>query len=207
MTASSRRGNSIVAPIVLLVIAAVLIASLVQFAITFNGPPPFTPPTSVMQIADALKSGKEVQFRGNRVGVVQGAHPGQTGEASPERDAMIASALGVPVDQISGRYARPMTGPAGPRPRFDGPGGPAGKRPPGVERGVIIGEFTVVWHGPQGALTARSGPKPLLTNWHWLTLSATLAITILLGAGAWLIARAISHPIRQLAATARTMRL
>ena len=194
-----RRGRSIVAPIVLLVVAAVLVASLVQFAITFNGPPPFTPPTPVMQIVNALKTGQSVQGRGGRVRVEQGAHPGEIGEASPESDAMIARALGVPADQIVGRYVRPLTGPAGAPPR---PGGPRNAFVPGV----IFGEFTLVWKSPNGALTVRSGPKPLLTNWHWITLTATLAVTILLGLGAWLIARAISHPIRNLAKIAREAR-
>ncbi|MEZ0242269.1 MAG: HAMP domain-containing protein, partial [Sphingomonas sp.] len=204
MTPALSRGRTIVTPIVLLVVAAVLVASLVQFAITFNGPPPFTPPTPVMQIVEALKSGQSIQGRGGRVRVEQGANPGETGEASPERDAMVARALGVPADQVTGRYDRPMMGP---RPRNDGSKGPAGEPHDGFDRGVIFGEFTIVWNGPQGARTVRSGPKPLLTNWHWITLSATLAITLLLGLGAWLIARAISHPIRRLAKIAREARL
>jgi signal transduction histidine kinase len=206
MKAARSRGRSIVAPIVLLVVAAVLVASLVQFAITFKGPPPFTPPTPVIEIVDALKTGRSVETRSGRVRVEPGANPGETGEASPERDAMIARALGVPVEQIEGRYDRPM---AGPRPGGP-PGGPdrARGRPRNpFDYGVVFGEFTVVWHAPGGPVTVRSGPRPLLTNWHWITLSATLAITLLLGLGAWLIARAISHPIRNLARIAREARL
>jgi two-component system OmpR family sensor kinase len=199
------RGQSIVAPIVLLVVAAVAVASLVQFAITFNGPPPFTPPTPISRIVDALKSDRTEQGRWTTVRIVPGNHPGEVGEPSPQRDAMIAKALGVPADQVSGRYVRPLTGPMRPR------DGPDGLRP-GFDRGVemppvIFGEFTIVWNRPDGARTVRSGPKPLLTNWHWITLAATLAVTILLGLGAWLIARAISHPIRNLARIARGMRL
>lgn len=202
-----RQARSIVAPMVLLVVAAVAVASLVQFAITFNGPPPFTPPTPIMRIAEALKTGRTLENRWDTVRVTEGDHPGETGEPSPQRDAMIANALGVPANQITGRYDRPMTGFAGePRPHRDEPG-PGGPRPEFRGHGVIFGEFTVVWHGPQGARTAKSGPRPVFTNWHRLTLAATLGVTILLGFGAWLIARHISHPIRNLARIAREMRL
>jgi signal transduction histidine kinase len=201
-----RQGRSIVSPIVLLVVAAVAVASLVQFAITFKGPPPFAPPTAIAEVAEALRTGQAPHGRHDGVRVSEGAHPAATGEPSPARDALIAQALGVPAEQIAGRYDRPM--PERPRPR-DGPPRPDAARPgPGMAPPpVIFGEFTIVWHGPQGARTVRSGPKPLLTSWHWITLSATLAVTILLGFGAWLIARAISHPIRNLARIARGMRL
>lgn len=202
------RGQSIVAPIVLLVVAAVAVASLAQFAITFNGPPPFSPPTTIAEIAQALKTGTTPQERRDGVRVTEGAFLGEHGEPSPQRDAMIADVLGVPAEQVVGRYDRPMVGPMHPHDGPGGPGGPGGPRPE-FDRGppIIFGEFTVVWHGPQGPRTVRSGPKPVFTNWHRLTLVAALAVTLLLGLAAWLIARAISRPIRNLARIARGMRL
>lgn len=112
------RGQSIVAPIVLLVVAAVAVASLAQFAITFNGPPPFSPPTTIAEIAQALKTGTTPQERRDGVRVTEGAFLGEHGEPSPQRDAMIADVLGVPAEQVVGRYDRPMVGPMHPH---DGP--------------------------------------------------------------------------------------
>ncbi|MCW3845628.1 ATP-binding protein [Sphingomonas sp. LB-2] len=192
-------SRSIVWPIVLLVLAAVTIASLVQFAITFNGPPPFTPPTRIDQIVEALKTGKARHSRWSQLRVEEGAHPATTGEPSPERDALIARAMGVPADQIRGHYDRPVIRSGSQaRPRFD-----RASLPPAF----IFGEFTVIWTGPQGARTVHSPPRPWLTDWHKVTLAATLAVLIVLGLGAWLIARAISHPIRNLARIARETRL
>lgn len=178
------RGRSIVVPIVALVIAAVAIASLVQFAITFNGPPPFSPPVPIAQIAAGLKSGSAVRGPFGRFTVVQGAER-LSWDPSPERDAAVARALGVPADQVRGGYDRAR----------------------GPVRNEIFGDFVIVWNAPDGPRTAHSGPQPWLTRWHWITLSATLAVLIVLGIGAWLIARAISHPIRRLATIARETRL
>lgn len=176
--------RSIVWPIVALVVAAVAVASMVQFAITFNGPPPFAAPVPVAQIAQGLKAGHATQGRWGRFTIVNEARP-LTGDPNPGRDALVAQALGVPVAQIRGGYDR-ARGPARPE---------------------IFGDFVIVWDSPTGPRTAHSGPQPWLTNWHRITLAATLAVLIALGVGAWLIARAISQPIRNLAAVARTARL
>jgi signal transduction histidine kinase len=201
--------RSIVWPIVLLVIAAVTIASLVQFAITFNGPPPFTPPVPIPEIVQGLKDGKApARSRWGRFIVEPGAHPGETGQPDTARDALIARMLGVPASEVEGRYSH--AGPVwrnGAAPGRRAPG--AAPTPiPGIGPGPIFrGEFTIVWKSPHGARTARSGPRPWLTDWHKITLAATLAVLIVLGLGAWLIARAISHPIRRLAKIAREARL
>ena len=176
--------RSIVWPIVVLVVAAVAIASMVQFAITFNGPPPFAAPVPVAQIAQGLRQGQATRGQWGRFTVVDGARP-LTGDPHPGRDAAVAQALGVPPEQVRGGYDR-ARGPARPE---------------------IFGDFVIVWQSPTGPRTAHSGPQPWLTNWHRITLAATLAVLIALGLGAWLIARAISQPIRNLAAVARQARL
>ncbi|MES2441410.1 MAG: ATP-binding protein [Pseudomonadota bacterium] len=180
-----RRAHSIVLPIVLLVVAAVAIASAVQFAITFKGPPPFAPPVPVAQIAKGLRDGAATRGRWGAFTVRSDAPPHFEGEPSPARDAAIAKALGVPADQVHGGYERAR----------------------GPVRDEISGDFVIVWEAPDGPRSAHSGPQPWLTRWHWVTLSSTLAVLVLLAIGAWLIARAISQPIRQLASVARAMRL
>lgn len=183
-----RRPRSIVGPIVLLVVAAVAVASLVQFAIMFSGPPPFPPPVLIEDLATGLKQGKTpARMRAGRFTIVSGAPAAQNraGYPSEERDAAIALAIGVPANQISGRYQR-----------IQAPG-----------RDALWGDFVVIWNGPQGTRTGLSAPRPMLTAWHRLTLGSTLAVLGLLTLGAWLVARAISRPIRRLAAVAGSMRL
>jgi signal transduction histidine kinase len=180
-----RRPRSIVGPIVLLVVAAVAIASMVQFAITFMGPPPFNPPVPIEQIAKALRTGEAARGPWGRFTIEQSAPAGFTGDPSPQRDAAVAWAMGVPATQIHGLYDRPH----------------------GPVRAEIRGDFVITWVAPEGTRIARSGPQPMLTRWHRITLAATLAVLVVLGIGAWLIARAISHPIRRLAKIARETRL
>lgn len=188
MRSRARRPRSIVGPIVLLVVAAVAVASLVQFAIMFSGPPPFPRPVLIEEVAAGLKQGRPPErTRAGRFTVVPGAPGPDTprGFPSEERDAAIAGALGVPASQIDGRYQR-----------VQAPG-----------RDALWGDFAVTWRGPEGIRTAVSAPRPILSAWHRLTLGSTLAVLGLLTLGAWLVARAISRPIRKLAAVAGSMRL
>jgi len=95
----------------------------------------------------------------------------------------------VPVSEVHGLYA-PIRGPRREFMRED-----------------IRGPFTIAWQSPAGLRVARSRPPPLFTSWHKITLASTLGVLILLAGAAWLVARAISRPIRNLAAAANAARL
>jgi signal transduction histidine kinase len=186
--AGGRRPRSIVGPIVMLVVAAIAVASLVQYAIMFSGPPPFPPPVPIEELAAGLKQGHPpARMRAGRFTILSGtpAPDRRMGFPSEERDAAIAKALGVPATEVSGRYQR-----------VQAPG-----------RDALWGDFIVTWRSPSGTRSALSAPRPFLSAWHRLTLGSTLAVLGLLTLGAWLVARAISRPIRKLAAVAGSMRL
>ncbi|MBN8848420.1 MAG: hypothetical protein J0I73_10040, partial [Sphingomonas sp.] len=57
--AERRPVRSIAAPIVVLVLGAVVLTAVMMFAVTFNGPPPKDPPRGVASIAYALRTGKQ----------------------------------------------------------------------------------------------------------------------------------------------------
>ncbi|WP_375391524.1 hypothetical protein [uncultured Sphingomonas sp.] len=66
-----KRGRSIAVSIVLLVVAALAAATVVLFAVTFNGPPPQPAPQSYANIVAALRSGRAAHGPGRelRIGV------------------------------------------------------------------------------------------------------------------------------------------
>ncbi|MDO7843279.1 sensor histidine kinase [Sphingomonas immobilis] len=216
-------GRSIAVAIFALVAGTVLLATIGFFAITFIGPPPRTAPALTWRVAEALKTG--TQPRGPAFGFGPGFDaagkpggpppyarapqgPGMQGpgpnpwrratvnfvilnaaqppaqpkgwHADPARTAQIASVLGVPADRV-----RLWT---------------AEERQPFPD--VILGAFTAAAPVGSGWRTVSVAPGPWLTQWHLVTLAAMLGILALLVTPAWLIARAISRPLRRLAAAA-----
>jgi two-component system, OmpR family, sensor kinase len=178
------RPRSIVTPIVALVVMAVFVATMGQFAVTFSGPPPFPRPVPLDAVAHALKTGEVPEPARPRLEIDADPGPPPRGEPDTRRDAMIAQIMGVPAEQVHGVYEITR----------------------GPMRDRVLGDFRVRWDSPAGVRYAHSRPGPLFTRWHWMTLLSVLAMLIVLGFAAWWIARAISRPIRRLAAAATAAR-
>lgn len=178
--AGARRPAPIARSIFLLVLAAILLATLMTFAITYGGPPPFEPPVPKADVARALAG------EGGR-GVVRLLGPAAPRAAerfaAPAVDAALAARLG---GEVRGYYAEPQ------RPGFTD----------------VRGSFTIAWRTPAGALVAARTPdRPLVTSWHLAVAAAMLGMLALLSLPAWAIVRAISRPLGRLARSAREARV
>jgi two-component system OmpR family sensor kinase len=196
-----RRPRSIVVPMVLLVVGAALIATVVQFAITFTGPPLFAPPVPTEEVARALRTGAVPRGIASRMEVSSRlSETPINGAPHPERDAGIARLLGVPASEIHGIYQL-VPRPGGPR---RGAGGPP---EPGFVPPFIRGDFEIEWRSGNGVRVARSLPGPWFTAWHRVTLLSVLGVLIVLTFLAWWIARGIARPIGNLATAANAARL
>ena len=180
--ADAPRARSIALPMFLLVIVSVLVANAVLFGITFSGPPPRVP-RGIESIAEALKTGTARDRRGPPLSVVT---TDRAPVAAPDQHeargaAMrLAAALGVPADDVVAFAG-------------DGPGGP---------EDAFLGDFTFGWRTHGHWRTATRPPMPAWTAWHWKVLLAMIGAMVALSLPAWLIARAISRPLRLLAIAA-----
>lgn len=175
-------ARSIALPIFLLVIVSVVVANGVLFGITFRGPPP-RPPRGIESIAESLKTGSRPDRGGPPLAITTGAGapragPGQ--HAVPGAATRLAAALGVPVGEV---VAYAGDGPAGPDDAF-------------------LGDFTFGWHTGGHWRVASRPPMPAWTHWHWMVLAAAAGAIAALSVPAWMIARAISQPLRLLAKAA-----
>ena len=178
-TSSHSSAHSIARPIFLLVIASVLVANLVLFGITFRGPPSRAP-RGIESIAEALKSGKPVTRRGPPLEITDSAtmpraKPGQ--RPAPFAAARVAAHLGVPAADVVAFVGDRSFGP----------------------EDAFLGGITFGWHVNGHWRVASRPAPPFFTHWHLITLTAMLAAMLALSLPAWLIARAISRPLRQLA--------
>lgn len=183
--ARRRGGRSVAVSIVLLVVAALAAATLVLFGVTFSGPPPRPAPLPYAQIAAALKTGIAPPGREVRV-VEQPAPPTPRGWDRPAPGAArrIAALLGArPADVV------------------------ALMADPGNERSEEVrGPFQIGWRRGAAWRIAETAGEPFITRWHRVTLAAMLIVLTLLSALAWLVARAISRPLRQVADAALSAR-
>lgn len=178
--------GSIVRPIVLLVVAAVLVANLIQFTITFEGPPPLPEPVPLARIAEALRTGRPPSA-GRELRLERSATPPSPpprSQGDPATDAAIATLLGVPASTVQGRYMFPSD-----------------------RRDMLRGSFHISMRTASGYVTVETPPPPFLSHWHAVTLLSILAMLVVLAVAAWWVARAISRPIGRLAEAARDARL
>jgi signal transduction histidine kinase len=173
------RARSIALPIFLLVIISVVVANAVLFGVTFRGPPPRLP-RGIESIAEALRTGARPDRQGPPFDLAIGAAapaaaPGQHPE--PGAAARLAAELRVPASDVVAF---------------------AGGSPDGPED-AFGSDFTVGWRlGGQWRIASRPS-MPAWTHWHLMVLLAILGAIIALSVPAWLIAQAISRPLRQLA--------
>jgi len=188
MSTAVRHRRSIVVPILALVVASVAVATIALFAVTFSGPPAKSAPQPVASIAELLRGGKapasmaEWQLRVVDSPAPPAPHPHEQRE--PVFSHLLAKELGVP-DADAVIYRRPS---------LDNP--PDGISAPFVAGARLGGTWRV----------AFTPPPSFLTRWHWVTLATMAALLAGLSSLAWLIARAISRPLRELAAAASQAR-
>jgi signal transduction histidine kinase len=182
-----RRARSIVVPIVLLVIAAALIATTVQFTSMFSGPPPWFRPVPVARVAEALRTGQVPDnSRGIEVTRTSEDRFGRSEEQpSPARDAAIARLIPAPAARVQGLY----------------------EFPPRDPDGDIRGSFTVGLQSGDGWILVSTASPPIFTSWHARRLAGMLLTLAILSLLAWYVAARISRPIRKLAEAATRARL
>ncbi|RZM36310.1 MAG: HAMP domain-containing histidine kinase [Sphingomonas sp.] len=178
----SADAPSIVWPIFALVIVSVIVAAMVLFAVTFNGPPPREMAGGVAKAAQMLRSGASP----SRDGPSPTFRMMPTAPTGPEgfhvdgaAAAQLAAALDVPRRDVLVFTLRPQ----------DEPGGGFGR------------DFVLGWRTAAGWRVLES-PRPLLGAWHVRTLAAMLIAIIALAVPAWALARAISRPLAAVARAA-----
>lgn len=183
----ARRARSIAAPILALAIAAVALATAVLFAVTFSGPPPRMPARGVENIAAILRTGAQRPGPGPRLHVFTARTPPAPAgvlHRDERARARLARALGVPAAQVVALTDDRVRG-------FED---------------AFFGDFAFARAVPGGWRVVKSPRMPRFTPWHLKTLAAMLLTLALLAVPAWLIARAISRPLRELARAAERAR-
>ena len=182
------RRQSIVVPILTLVVASVAVATIALFAVTFSGPPARPAPQPVASIAALLRGGNApaamAEWRLNVVTSREPPRPHVRERRDPIFSHQLAQELGVPEsDAVIYRD-----------PGHDAP--PDGISAPFVAGARLNGAWRI----------ALTPPPSLLSRWHWVTLATMAGLLAGLSVLGWLIARAISRPLRELAVAASRAR-
>ena len=182
-----RGGRSLAWPIFALVIVSVLVVAATLFAVTFSGPPPRHIGQPLAAVTQALRTGTAPRAAGPDLSVSTGdVAPVPFRDMRPDTQARrsLAASLGVGVDDIVA-YTR---------------------RPSREEMGAFGRDFVLGWRTPAGWRIVET-PRPWLAPWHIKTLFAMLLSVIALAVPAWLIAQAISRPVRAVARAAERARV
>lgn len=180
----SARRQSIVVPILALVVASVAVATIALFAVTFSGPPARPAPQPVASIAALLRGGNApaamAEWQLNVVTSQEPPRPHAREQRDPIFSHQLARELGVPEsDAVIYRD-----------PGHDAP-------PDGISAPFVAGaRLNGVWR------IALTPPPSFLSRWHWVTLATMAGLLAGLSVLGWLIARAISRPLRELATAA-----
>ena len=177
-----RAAWSIAWPIFALTVASVVAAALTIFAVTFNGPPARTTPGAIPVVTEALRSGMLPEGAARRLRVeTRNAPPAIDGpfRADAKARAALAAALGVPMSEVVAYTMRPTD----------------------AEEGAFGRDFVLGWRH-DGRWRVVETPRPFLAPWHLTTLLAMLAAVLALAVPAWIIAQAISRPVRAVARAA-----
>jgi signal transduction histidine kinase len=180
----SARRQSIVVPILALVVASVAVATIALFAVTFSGPPARPAPQPIASIAALLRGGNApaamAEWRLNVVTSREPPRPHPREQRDPIFSHQLAQELGVP-ESNAVIYRDPG---------HDAP--PDGISAPFVAGARLNGAWRI----------ALTPPPSFLSRWHWVTLATMAGLLAGLSVLGWLIARAISRPLRELAIAA-----
>ncbi|MDP1026679.1 ATP-binding protein [Sphingomonas sp. KR1UV-12] len=182
------RAHSIAWPIFALVIASVVLGTTVVFFVTFNGPPPGNIRSREAAVATMLRTGKPPSDPGGRMLAFRTDEalpaPDQPFRPDPAARRTLSRLLDVPLDQVVAWSMRPDP-----------------------DRSGFGRDFILAWHpNGRGPWRIVETPRPLLAPWHLKTLTAMLLAILALALPAWIIARAISRPVRAVARAAREAR-
>jgi len=166
-------------------LVALLAATMVNFAVTFSGPPPLRRPLNLNDLVPALEGRGPIPDGYGWVAQprTEQAFRPQEGElAQPAIRANLARVLNVPLDQVgytARAERRPIEGPRSSLEARDG--------------------FSVGLQRSDGTWRIiRGTPAPLLTAWHWLTLSLTLIAAFVFAGMSMLVARSVVRPLERL---------
>lgn len=177
----ARRAPSIAVPIFLLAVGAVVAAAILTFALTFAAPPPRPAPLAFVEIA-AVADGRGQKDRNarrlERLADAAQATPRPGERADPAADAALSRGVG---RVVRGFYEE--------------------RAPIGAHE--VRGGFTLAIPAADGrTVVLRTQAQPTLGAWHRVALAALAGVFVLLLLVAWGVARAISRPLRALAAKA-----
>ena len=182
-----RGGRSVAVSIVLLVVAALAAATLVLFGITFNGPPPMPAPLPFARIVATLQGGTAPADAGRDIRLLTSSTPPRPRHRDrPDAAAQhrLAALLDAPTQDVVALFSEP-----------------GGDNPDEVR-----GPFQVGWRHVGVWRIVETAPEPFFSRWHRVTLAAMLAVLAALSLLAWLVAGAISRPLRQVADAALAAR-
>lgn len=184
MSTAAKSRRSIVWSILALVVMSVAVATIALFAVTFSGPPAKPAPQPIASIAAMLRGAKAPTSMGEwQLKVVTSAtapvpHPRE--RRDPAFSHLLAFELGLP-DSDAVVYRDPAMGAP-----------PDGVAAPFVAGAKIDGAWRI----------AFTPPPMFLTRWHRATIVTMAILFVVLSAAGWVITRAISRPLRELATTA-----
>jgi signal transduction histidine kinase len=180
----SARRQSIVVPILALVVASVAVATVALFAVTFSGPPARPAPQPIASIAALLRGGNApaamAEWRLNVSISQEPPRPHAREQRDPIFSHQLAQQLGVP--ESDAVIYRDLG--------HDAP--PDGISAPFVAGARLNGAWRI----------ALTPPPSFLSRWHWVTLATMAGLLAGLSVLGWLIAHAISRPLRELATAA-----
>ncbi|KQU55955.1 hypothetical protein ASG67_07650 [Sphingomonas sp. Leaf339] len=180
------RTRSIAWPIFALVIVSVVVATLVIFIVTFNGPPPRMASGAASTVAQMLRTGAAPPNVESRLAFDRQADvpsPGGRFHPDPAAARGLAAELGVPVSDVAAFTMRPLD----------------------LERSPFGRDFVLAWR-TNGEWRVVETPSPFLAPWHMKTLAAMLIAIMALAVPAWALARAISRPLAEVARAAEQAR-
>lgn len=179
------RQWSLAARFAAVTLVALIAATLVNFAVTFSGPPPVRRPVLLTELLPVLARDAPVpiQYPWVSAPVTEPAFAARASEIPrPETARMLARQLGVPTGQIALALS-------------------PGRREGGSERPRVeaFDGFTLGLRQPDGAWRIVRGARaPLLTAWHKLTLALTLAAALAFALLALMVARGVVRPLERL---------
>lgn len=185
-----KRNWSLASRLAAVTLVALIAATLLNFAVTFSGPPPLRRPVSLVELLPALEGKAPVprqSYGWVAEPVIVPTFTPQPGEQPrPATRTAIAERLGIGPEQIGFATAQGK--------RIGGPPGPVLEARDGFSIGMRLanGSWRVI----------RGAPAPLLTEWHWVTLGLTSIAALIFALLSRMVARSVVRPLDQLGSEA-----